>query len=55
MSQIRLPAQGRQFQFLILSYTLLGTLSGELARLAPRIVVLDESHYIKDPKVQCPP
>lgn len=39
------------FQFVVLSYNLVGKLREELGELSPQIMVLDESHCIKDKQV----
>ena len=41
----------RGIHFVILSYNLVGRVREELQRLAPRMLVLDEAHCIKDKQV----
>ncbi|KAK9812924.1 hypothetical protein WJX72_005876 [[Myrmecia] bisecta] len=42
----------RGIHFLILSYNFVGKMKAQLTQLAFKVVVLDESHYIKDQKAQ---
>ena len=44
----------RPKDFLVMSYTFVGKMQVALQDAAFRVVVLDESHYIKDPKVSAP-
>ena len=41
----------RGIHFVILSYNLVGRVKEEVQRLAPRVLVLDEAHCIKDKQV----
>lgn len=39
----------QQFKFVIISYTLVSKLREELAALSLKVIIVDESHYMKNP------
>jgi hypothetical protein len=45
-------SQPKEYDFLVVSYAMVGKLLEPLQRAKHQFVTLDESHYIKDQKVQ---